>query len=691
MKFAPLHASLMTLALFAIAAPAQAGSADREAAFRLAQAETEADFEQIRKFLAGGRDLSRLDDERLQQRLNRAKRFQRADGLPAELAQELEQEVAQINAEIERRQQAAAEPPAAAPEEPQTQAEQPPVPEPQPEPEQQAAPEPEPPQPEPEQQAAPEPEPPQPEPQQQAAPETPQPQPQPEVTQQAQQDAAPEAAPEAAQSGGSDEVALFLRSVRPASELSEDELRRQMRQATELARTKGLPREQRQALRDVIREARTALRSKGGEDAAGADTPSAPEQQAEPQPQPQPQPPVAEQPQPQPQQQAQPPAAEQPQPQPQQQQAQPTQVDPALERQARAILDDQTDVSRMNRRELRQRLSGMRDLLASEKLSPETREALREKLATERQILRREVTSNERGERPSQGADTGTGTGTGTGTVNNNVVINNNNTVVTNVELRQVLRDRRPPEELDEDELVRRIDIYREIARDERYEEAERRAWRRALERDRRYLRRQMLEERQARAERLRSGQFQFEIEIGGEYDPDDEMMDDVFAAEVDEEELAKVLAAPPRRRIERRYSIEEFERVPEAREAVARIEIDTVNFGFGEGFLREEEIDKLDRIAQVLERILAKNPDEVFLLEGHTDAVGSDASNLALSRQRAQAVKEALTTYYVIPAENLKTVGLGERYLKIPTQQAEAENRRVSLARVTQLVGELD
>jgi outer membrane protein OmpA-like peptidoglycan-associated protein len=677
MKFVPLHASLMTLALFAMAAPAQAGSAEQEPAFTLAQAETgtqAADLEQIRKFLAAGRDLSRLDDERLQQRLTRAKRFQRVEGLPADLAQELDQEVAQLNSEIERRQQAAAAPPAVALEQPQTQAEQPPAPEPQPEaePQQQAAPEPA------------QPEPAQPEPQQQAAPEQPQaqPEPLPEGTQQAQQDAAPQAAPESApesgQSRGSDEVAAFLQTVRPASELSGAELRSQMRQATALAKTKGLPREQRQALRDVIRDARTALRNKGSDDAAGAETPSAT----------QPQPPVAEQPQ----QQAQPPAAEQPQQQAQPQ-AQPTQVDPALERQARAILNDKTDVSTMKRRELRQRLSNMRDLLASEQLSPDTREALRAKLAAERQILRREVSGNERRERPPQGTGTTTDTGatTGTGTVNNNVVINNNTTTVTNTELRQVLRDRRPPEELDDDELVRRIDIYREIARDERYDEAERQAWRRALERDRRYLRRQMLEERQARAERLRSGQLQFDIEIGGEYDPDAEMPDDVFAAEVDEEELAEVLAAPPRRRIERRYSIDEFERLPEARDAVARIEIDTVHFGFGEGFLREEEIDKLDRIAQVLERILAKNPEEVFLLEGHTDAVGSDASNLSLSRQRSEAVKEALTTYYVIPAENLKTVGLGERYLKIPTQQAEAENRRVSLARITQLVGELD
>ena len=143
------------------------------------------------------------------------------------------------------------------------------------------------------------------------------------------------------------------------------------------------------------------------------------------------------------------------------------------------------------------------------------------------------------------------------------------------------------------------------------------------------------------------------------------------------------------RRKVERRYTVDEIERSSTARDSVARIEIDTVHFGFGEGFLREEEIDKLDRIARVLERILARNPDEVFLLEGHTDAVGSAGSNLQLSRQRAQAVKEALTTYYVIPAENLRTAGLGERYLKIPTLDAEAENRRVSLARITSLLGQ--
>ena len=98
-----------------------------------------------------------------------------------------------------------------------------------------------------------------------------------------------------------------------------------------------------------------------------------------------------------------------------------------------------------------------------------------------------------------------------------------------------------------------------------------------------------------------------------------------------------------------------------------------------------------LDRIAEVMERILTKHPREVFLIEGHTDAVGSDAANLALSRQRATAIKKALTTYYVIPAKNLETVGYGERYLKVPTAEAEQENRRVSVSRATALIGELE
>ncbi len=188
----------------------------------------------------------------------------------------------------------------------------------------------------------------------------------------------------------------------------------------------------------------------------------------------------------------------------------------------------------------------------------------------------------------------------------------------------------------------------------------------------------------------LKAGGGKVKFDLSLNFKPDRRPPPDVFAAEADDEDLEDVLSAPPRREIKRKYTVEEVEDDADLRDAVARIEIDTVHFGFGEGFLREEEVDNLDRIAEIMEKILAQSPGEVFLIEGHTDAVGSDSANLQLSRERAASVKKALVNYYVIPEENLKTAGYGERFLKIPTEDAEAENRRVSVARITPLVGAL-
>ena len=116
---------------------------------------------------------------------------------------------------------------------------------------------------------------------------------------------------------------------------------------------------------------------------------------------------------------------------------------------------------------------------------------------------------------------------------------------------------------------------------------------------------------------------------------------DDVYAAEVDDEELEDVLVAAPRRKIDRRYTVEEVEASSDLREALPRIEIDTVRFGFNEAFVRPEEVGNLDRIGEVMERVLSKHPREVFLIEGHTDAVGSNASNLTLSRAARRGDQE--------------------------------------------------
>jgi len=76
-----------------------------------------------------------------------------------------------------------------------------------------------------------------------------------------------------------------------------------------------------------------------------------------------------------------------------------------------------------------------------------------------------------------------------------------------------------------------------------------------------------------------------------------------------------------------------------------------------------------------------------VFLVEGHTDAVGNDVDNLSLSDRRAESVAVALSEQFRVPAENLVTQGYGAQYPKVPTQEAERANRRVAVRRITPLI----
>ena len=83
---------------------------------------------------------------------------------------------------------------------------------------------------------------------------------------------------------------------------------------------------------------------------------------------------------------------------------------------------------------------------------------------------------------------------------------------------------------------------------------------------------------------------------------------------------------------------------------------------------------------------IMKAEPTVRISIEGHTDSRGSDASNLALSQARAQAVLDALRAQG-IAADRMSAVGFGERRPKVPdTSDANrAINRRVELAVVAQ------
>ncbi|MEO1199252.1 MAG: OmpA family protein, partial [Pseudomonadota bacterium] len=53
------------------------------------------------------------------------------------------------------------------------------------------------------------------------------------------------------------------------------------------------------------------------------------------------------------------------------------------------------------------------------------------------------------------------------------------------------------------------------------------------------------------------------------------------------------------------------------------------------------------------------------FVVIGHTDATGTREYNLELSQRRADAVVEMLTTTFNVPAERLRSLGLGEEQLQ--------------------------
>jgi len=154
-----------------------------------------------------------------------------------------------------------------------------------------------------------------------------------------------------------------------------------------------------------------------------------------------------------------------------------------------------------------------------------------------------------------------------------------------------------------------------------------------------------------------------------------------------DEVEVQRFFAQPPVERVQRLYSINEVKRSSRLRDMVRRLEIGNLSFDTGAATIAQDQVRNLSKVAGAMLRLLATNPAETFLIEGHTDAVGSDIANLRLSDARAATIAEILTDYYHVPPENLATQGYGERYLKVNTEFAEPLNRRVTVRRITSLV----
>jgi outer membrane protein OmpA-like peptidoglycan-associated protein len=159
-----------------------------------------------------------------------------------------------------------------------------------------------------------------------------------------------------------------------------------------------------------------------------------------------------------------------------------------------------------------------------------------------------------------------------------------------------------------------------------------------------------------------------------------------VETSRADPDAIRAALMAPPVEAVERAYAIEEIRTSERLRDKVRRIDLNTITFDFGSAAITPSQFEALAAVGQAIEDILAQSPDEIFLIEGHTDAVGSDTDNLVLSDRRAEAIAVALSSNFEIAPENLVTQGYGEQYLKIATAEAERENRRVTIRRITEL-----
>ena len=155
----------------------------------------------------------------------------------------------------------------------------------------------------------------------------------------------------------------------------------------------------------------------------------------------------------------------------------------------------------------------------------------------------------------------------------------------------------------------------------------------------------------------------------------------------VSRNDLQLAMQATQSDQIERRFSLSQIRNIDAVRRLVPEIEVDNVNFETGSSVIRPDQAQDLAALGAAMRDAIQKNPADVFLIEGHTDAVGTAGLNLALSDRRAETVALALTEYFDVPPENLVVQGYGESDLKVPTATAESANRRVAVRRITPLL----
>ncbi len=114
---------------------------------------------------------------------------------------------------------------------------------------------------------------------------------------------------------------------------------------------------------------------------------------------------------------------------------------------------------------------------------------------------------------------------------------------------------------------------------------------------------------------------------------------------------------------------------------ADGRVATHGIFFDSGSDRIRPESTPTLKEIG----KMMADHPELKLMIEGHTDNVGDDASNMGLSERRAASVKGHLSANYGIDAARLESKGFGESKPVSGNDTAEGRqnNRRVELVKL--------
>ena len=131
------------------------------------------------------------------------------------------------------------------------------------------------------------------------------------------------------------------------------------------------------------------------------------------------------------------------------------------------------------------------------------------------------------------------------------------------------------------------------------------------------------------------------------------------------------------RNRKTRSLSLGEREEISQIAANKPNINLD-IQFDYNSADIRTGSVPTVQELGKALSDPSLKG--STFVVEGHTDAVGGEAYNQALSERRADAIKRYLVEKFGIAGSDLVTVGYGKDKPKDPNAPMDPINRRVQV-----------